>query len=362
MTRSIPLFLAAFLLAGCSKDTAKQQSLQTEKAFIVSNTMMKSTRLAEVQEEYVRTEMRFFGKIEADKNKYIDIYPLVGGNVISVNAELGDFVQKGQVLATIRSTEVAGFQKELANARTDLATAKNNLRVAQEMYEGKLGTEKEVREARSEVQKAQDELRRSQSVNQVHGIRSGNIYSVTAPISGYIVEKNINKDMQLRSDRSDNIFDVANTSEVWAIVNINESDINKISVGMKAEVSTLIDPERVYHGKIDKIFKIINPETNSMQAKVILDNTDGSLIPDSKATIKVKKMSDQIGLSIPAEALIFDQNKYFVVVFKSQNNIRMQEVKILQQTENTAFIAEGLSAGDKVVTQNQLMFYRSLTD
>jgi len=131
---------------------------------------------------------------------------------------------------------------------------------------------------------------------------------------------------------------------------------------MKAEVSTLIDPERVYHGKIDKIFKIINPETNSMQAKVILDNTDGSLIPDSKATIKVKKISGQIGLSVPAEALIFDQNKYFVVVFKSQNNIRMQEVKILQQTENTAFIAEGLSAGDKVVTQNQLMFYRSLTD
>lgn len=354
--------IIATTLVGCGKIDSKTEVEQTQKGFVISNTLMKTTTVEEVQKEFISIESRFFGKIAADRNQYIDIYPLVGGNVISVNAELGDYVRRGQVLATIRSTEVAGFQKDLSDAKTDLAVAENNLRVAKEMYEGKLSTEKDVREAKSQVRKAQDELRRSQSVSQVYNVKNGNIYSVTSPINGYIVQKNINKDMQLRSDRSDNIFDVANTAKVWAIINVNESDINKIEIGMKAEVSTLIDPEKIYHGKIDKIFKIIDPETNSMHARVVLENTDGSLVPESKATIKVTSTENNIGLSIPRKALIFDENKYFVVLFKSQNNIKVQEVKVLKQTNDKAFISEGLSENDKVVTHNQLLFYRSLNE
>lgn len=220
--------------------------------------------------------MSFFGKISADRNSYIDIYPLVGGNVLTVNAELGDYVHKGQVLATIRSTEVAGFQKDLSDAKTDLAEAQNKLRVAQELYEGKLNTRNEVLTAKSELTKAQDQLKRAEAVSTIYNVKNGNIYSVVSPINGYIVQKNINKDMQLRSDRSDNIFDVANTKDVWALVNINETDIDRIDLGMKAEVTTLSYPDKVFHGRIDKIFKIIDPQTNAMQARVVLDNSERS--------------------------------------------------------------------------------------
>ncbi|WP_304343268.1 efflux RND transporter periplasmic adaptor subunit [Chryseobacterium koreense] len=362
MKSKIVLTITAFILIGCGKNEIKKEQEQSEKAFVISNTMMKTMTLEEVQKEYISDETRFFGKIGADRNQYIDIYPLVGGNVISVNAELGDYVKKGQVLATIRSTEVAGFQRDLSTAKTELAVAENNLRVAKEMYEGKLSTEKDVIEAQSQVAKAQDELRRSQQVSQIYDVKNGNIYAVTSPISGYIVQKNINKDMQLRSDRTDNIFDVANTAKVWAIVNVNESDINKIAIGMKAEVSTLINPEKIYYGKIDKIFKIIDPETNSMQARVVLDNADGTLIPESKATIKVVSTENNTAVSIPTKAMIFDDNKYFVVVFKSQNNIKVQEVKVLKQNDNKTYISEGLSEGDKIVTTNQLLLYRSLSE
>ena len=46
--------------------------------------------------------------------------------------------------------------------------------------------------------------------------------------------------MQLRSDRSDNIFDVADTKDVWAIANVNESDINLVALGMDASVSLFL--------------------------------------------------------------------------------------------------------------------------
>lgn len=332
------------------------------KGFEISKEMMQSTTLAEAQKEQIKEQMSFFGKISVDRNSYIDIYPLVGGNVLTVNAELGDYVHKGQVLATIRSTEVAGFQKDLSDAKTDLAEAQNKLRVAQELYEGKLNTRNEVLTAKSELTKAQDQLKRAEAVSTIYNVKNGNIYSVVSPINGYIVQKNINKDMQLRSDRSDNIFDVANTKDVWALVNINETDIDRIDLGMKAEVTTLSYPDKVFHGRIDKIFKIIDPQTNAMQARVVLDNSEGLLVPDSKATIKVNNTLNETAVAIPTSAVIFDDNRYFVVLFGSQSNIKVREIKILRQTGETTYVAEGVNEGDKVVTNNQLLIYRSLKE
>ena len=353
----IPLF-SALLLWSCSKpEIAKTPE---PKGFELSNTMLESISTAKVENRNIEDSYSFYGKISADANSYIDVYPLVGGNVMSVNAELGDYVRKGQVLATIRSTELAEIQKDVSDARTDLQVAKNNLRVAREMYEGKLNTERDVLEAKSQLQKAEDQMQRASAVSTVYNVKNGNIYSVLAPISGYIVHKDINKDMQLRSDRSENIFDVANTTNVWAIMNINEADIDKISLGMPAQVSTLSYPDKIFDGKIDKIFKIIDPQTNAMQARVVLDNANGLLIPDSKATIKVSKSENKMALSIPSKAVIFDDNRSYVVVFKSRTDVKIKEIQVLKQLGEVTYVSEGLKEGENVITNNQLLIYRSL--
>lgn len=355
----IPLF-SSFLLWSCSKpEIAKSPE---PKGFELSNTMLESISTAKVEKRLIEDSYSFYGKIAADANSYIDVYPLVGGNVMSVNVELGDYVKKGQVLATIRSTELAEIQKDVSDAKTDLLVAKNNLRVAREMYEGKLNTERDVLEAKSQLQKAEDQLHRASAVSTVYNVKNGNIYSVLAPISGYIVHKDINKDMQLRSDRSENIFDVANTTNVWAIMNVNESDIDKISLGMPAQVSTLSYPDKVFDGKIDKIFKIIDPQTNAMQARVVLDNANGLLIPDSKATIKVSKSEDKTALSIPSKAVIFDDDRSYVVVFKSRTDVKVKEIQVLKQLGDITYISEGLKEGEEVITNNQLLIYRSLNN
>ena len=56
--------------------------------------MLNSISTAKVEKKNIEDEYSFYGKISADKNSYIDVYPLVGGNVMSVNVELGDYVKK----------------------------------------------------------------------------------------------------------------------------------------------------------------------------------------------------------------------------------------------------------------------------
>lgn len=168
--------------------------------------------------------------------------------------------------------------------------------------------------------------------------------------------------MQLRSDRSDNIFDVADTKDVWAIANVNESDINLVALGMDATVSTLSNQDKVFKGKIDKIFRIIDPETNAMNVRIVLDNPNSLLVPDSKATISVSYTENKSMLAIPSNAIVFDNNKNYVMVYKDKKHIETRPVEVYRQLKEIAYITSGLKEGEKVITHNQLLFYDALND
>ncbi|MFC4479382.1 efflux RND transporter periplasmic adaptor subunit [Flavobacterium chungangensis] len=358
-TLFIGIAIASLSLTACKKQV---ENPETNTSFVLSNTMLKSTTTAEAKTQPLKNELSFYGKITADNNKMIDVYPLVGGNVMKVNVELGDYVKKGQVLATIKSTDVADFEKQAIDAKSDLLVAKNNLKVAQELFDGKLNSESDVLQAKSEVNKAQSQLSKIQETYKIYNIKAGSIYEVTAPISGFIIQKSINQDMLLRNDRSENIFDIAEISEVWAMANINEIDINKVKLGTSAAVTTLSYPDRVFQGKVDKIYNVIDPETKAMQARIKLSNPDYMLKPDMNANIKLSFNENQSMIAVPSKAIVFDKSKNFVVVFKDRNNIETRQVEVYRVVGDTTYISSGLKENEKVITNNQLFIYGALNN
>ncbi|KIQ16871.1 RND transporter [Flavobacterium sp. MEB061] len=355
----IGIALVSLSIASCKKEV---ENPETNTSFALSDAMLKTTTTAVAQTQPVKNELSFYGKITADNNKMIDVYPLVGGNVIKVNVELGDYVRKGQVLATIRSTDVADFEKQSIDAKGDLLVAKNKLKVAQELFDGKLNSESDVFEAKSEVNKAQSQLSKIQETYKIYNIKAGSIYEVTAPISGFIIQKSINQDMLLRNDRSENIFDIAEISEVWALANINEIDINKVKLGIDADVTTLSYPDKVFKGKVDKIFNVIDPETKAMQARIKLKNPDFMLKPDMNANIKLSYNEGKSMIAVPSKAIVFDKSKNFVMVFKDRHNIETRQVEVYSVVGDVTYISNGLKENEKVITNNELFIYRALNE
>ena len=355
----IGIAIVSLSIAGCKNDV---ENPHTNITFALSDNMLKTTTTAVAQTQPVKNELSFYGKIMADNNKMIDVYPLVGGNVIKVNVELGDYVKKGQILATIKSTDIADFEKQSLDAKSDLLVAKNSLKVAQELFDGKLNSESDVLQAKSEVNKAQSQLSKVQETYKIYNIKAGSIYEVTAPISGFIIQKSINQDMLLRNDRSENIFDIAEISEVWAMANINEIDINKVKLGIGADVTTISYPDQVFKGKVDKIFNVIDPETKAMQARIKLKNPGFLLKPDMNANIKLSFKEDKSMIAVPSDAIVFDKSKNFVMVFKDRNNIETRQVEVYRVVGATTYISSGLEENEKVITNNQLFIYRALNE
>jgi cobalt-zinc-cadmium efflux system membrane fusion protein len=329
---------------------------------VLSDTMLKQTAFAKVDLEPLRNELEFYGKITADNNKLVEIYPVVGGSVTKVYVELGDYVKKGQLLATIRSTEVAGFEKELNDAQSDVLVAKNNLKTVQELYEGKLNTEREVLTAKSELEKAESQLNRIQETYKIYSLKPNAMYEVRSPISGFVLQKMINEDMLLRNDHTNNIFDIAQIDEVWAIANVSESDIQQINLGFDADVTTFSYQGKVFHGKIDKIFNIIDPDTKSMQVRIKLQNPDFLLKPEMKVTVKISNTLKEKMLAVPSSAVIFDKSRNFVMIYKDRFNIQTRKVDVFRQVGDLTYISSGLKEGEDVITQNQLLIYDALND
>ncbi len=348
------------LLAACGEENPPKE--QIDQAFVLSDKMLSTTELAEAKVEPLRNELSFYGKITADNNKLIEVYPVVGGNVTKVFVELGDYVKKGQLLATIRSTDVAGFDKELDDAQNDVLMAKNNLKVAQELNEGKLNADRDVIEAKSQLDKANSQLSRVQETFKIYSIQKGAIYEVRSPLTGFIIQKDINQDELLRSDRSDNIFDIAQIDDVWAIANVNESDIDQVRLGVDADVTTLSYPDKLFKGKVDKIFNIIDPDTKAMKIRIQLKNAYYLLKPEMRATIKLSFAEGQNMLTVPSSAIIFDKSKNFVMVFKDRHNIETREVEVYRQIGDVTYLSAGLKPGEKVMTANQLLVYDALND
>ena len=353
------IVIALMGFCSCSHPTEK---IADEQAFMLSDTMMKRIELYTAITEPITLQLKLAGKIVADENKLVEIYPLVGGSVAEVNVELGDYIKKGKVLAVIKSGEVADFERELIDAQSDLLVAQKNLKVAEDLYDSKLAAEKDVMTARNEVNKTQAELGRLKEIFSIYGIDKKAEYQVKSPISGFVVEKKVTHDMQLRSDKSDNIFTIAEINDVWVNANVYESDISKIQQNMVADVKALSYPDTLFTGKVDKIYNILDPQTKTMKVRIQLNNSNYLLKPEMNASVTLKYNEGGSMIAVPSEAVIFDRSKSYVMVFKDKFTIETREVEVYKQVGSITYIKKGLMDGEKIISKNQLLIYDALND
>src|ERR1043165_3889320 len=276
-------FIQLLVLASCIGKTAETDD--NPQTFCIPDSLMKNITLDTVKSEYVMGDLKLFGKITFNENNVIKVFPLVSGHVADVKVSLGDYVQKGQLLAAVRSSDMANYFNDYKSAQSGLEIAKKNMEVTADMRNSGVSSEKDYLAVQSEYRRA---LAQFNKVNEVLKIYGGNLdakdsvgsaYWIKAPISGFIVEKNVNAGMELRADDANNLFTISDLKEVWATANVYETDIAKIKQGSEAEITTLTYPDKKFSGKVERISNILNPETNVMSVKIRLSNPDYILKP-----------------------------------------------------------------------------------
>lgn len=360
MNRSISsaILLTGLLIASCKE----KNEIITEKGFTLSDTMLSRIGIDTASIQPVLNELRFSGKITPQDNKTASIFPVVSGYVTHLNVSLGDYVKKGQILAVILSTDIADFEKQRRDAGTAVLVAKKNLKAAQELNESRLNTDRDVAAAQKELESSEAELVRMNEVFNIYHVNKGAEYKVVAPISGFITGRNINKDMQLPGNLSESIFTIAQIDEVYVTANVYETDIARLELNMPAEIELLSYPGKKFTGKIDKILNVLDPETKTLKIRIRLPNPGFELKPEMAATVFIRYEDQQKLPALPAEAVVFDNSRNYIMVFHRRDSIETRVVEPLKTTAGKTYLSSGILPGERVIVRNALLVYGALND
>jgi cobalt-zinc-cadmium efflux system membrane fusion protein len=358
MKKLLLLFLFFLILLGCRHH--KTATTYGENKFCIPDSLRSQIQLDTVRVRQEINELKLIGKITFDQDKVVRIYPLVSGIVTDVRVSLGTLVKKDQVLAVIKSSEMAGAENDAVAAHSNLAVAQKNFDAASDMNKSGILSEKDYTASQTELDKAKAELVRANTVLSIYGSDQHNDYVIRAPISGFIVEKFVNTNMQIRPDNNTNLFTISDLKKVWVLANVYESDISAVTENQKVEVSTISYPDRKFIGKIDKVYNVLDPDNKTMKVQIQLDNLDYLLKPEMFAVAKVYQVTNEKMLAVPAKSVIFDRNQYWVMVYRDNCNIETHNIEIVASNSTDTYVRSGVKEGDRVITSRQLLLYNAI--
>lgn len=350
------VFCLSIILLSCSKSEQKDQlnsSIDEFKEKVKTSTI----QLSSLNDKLILT-----GKVDYDKDRLVEYTSLVNGVIEQSSLNLGSKVEKGQTLLVIKSLELNNLQSEVITVQGELKVAEREYQSAKEMYEDGMISQKELLEAEAVLNQSQAELNKLKRDQNIYGSNTENgLYVIKAPISGYIVEKETKGKGSVISE-GDLLFSIADLSSVWVIANVYQGNLGSVREGTQANIKTLSYPKDIFRGKVDMLSPTFDNEEKVMKAIIKIDNKDIKLRPEMSATIELnQEAGDNQVLIVPSNALIFDNNKYYIVLEKG-NDFQVEEIELIGQNSDISYVSGNISEGDKVVIKNQLLIYTKITD
>ncbi len=358
------LFIFGFLLVtACGKDEAKKaeaaKSPQSEK-FCVSDTLKNMIQLGAVTTENVEDLLQVGGEVTFNQDKVVRVMPPASGQVSEVKVNLGDYVERGKVLATMKSTEIVGNANDQRSAQADINIYKKNMDAIEASFKNGMASEKDYLNSKQDYEKALSNSARASEYGKIYGSSDANgMLSIKAPVSGFVVEKKIAQGSYIRPDNADNLFTIGNVDEVWVMANIFETDISRVKLGYEAEITTIAYPDRKFHGKIDKLGDMLDPLNKALKVRIRLQNDNRLLKPEMFTNITIKNTEGTKALVVPASAIIFDYGKNYVIIYRDKCDVEVREVSILKTLGDKTYLTSGVKTGEQVVTRNELLIYNA---
>ena len=169
----------------------------------------------------------------------------------------------------------------------------------------------------------------------------------SAPRDGIVLERNAIEGM--RAQPGDVLFRVADTSVLWAAIDVAERDLGALAVGQPAVVRARGFAGREFTGKIAVIYPQVNRETRTTRARIELQNPDAALRPDMYVDAEIDTGSPQPVLTVPESAILDSGSRQVVLVDKGQGRFEPRDVKLGLRGGGYVEVREGVADGEPVV-------------
>jgi membrane fusion protein, heavy metal efflux system len=277
---------------------------------------------------------------------------MTAGRVVGVYVKLGDDVHKGQLLLKILSNDITTAFQNYSQTKADAQLTRTQLARAKLLYDKGAVSLNDLQVAEDAETKAQVSL--DSAAQQIRTLgadpsRQDPVINVYAPASGTIVEQNIVNAANVHTpDNQPNLFTIADLSTVWVICDVYENDLPAVREGDSAEVRLNAFPDRVFHGRIANIGKILDPNLRSAKVRIELRNP-GTMRVGMFATATFSGRRGQNHAILPSSAVLHLHDRDWIFVPAAGGRFRRLEIAGGRIDGRTQVILSGIAPGQQVV-------------
>lgn len=264
----------------------------------------------------------------------------IGGVIDAVYVKEGDKIRRGQVLATLKSTEIAA---QVSQVKLGLEKAERDLRRAENLFRDSVATLEQLQNARTAYDLAKQNLQQ---------VSFNSEYSkIISPVDGFVVKKMANAGELAAPGATIIQINGSSSTSQWVLkVGLPDHEWAIAEKGDKAVVTLDAFPGKKFAAVVSKKTLAADPQSGSftIELQVRFEKEQPALGMFGNAIITPSHQS--AGVSIPYEALLeADGHKGYVFVSDDEKTVRKVEVQIASINNNTVYISSGLEGHRYVV-------------
>jgi len=310
--------------------------------------------LAAAEEHPTTSELVVTGTVTPDVARNVPVVSLASGRVVAIHARLGDTVQKGQLLLTIRSDDVAGGFDAYRKAVSDELLARKQLNRALDLYAHGAIAQQDLEVAQDTADDAKVTLETATEHLRLLGNdpdKPMGIVEIVAPTTGIITDQEVTNAATVQAYSSPSPFTISDISTIWIVCDVYENDLPSVRLGDTAEIILNAYPDQPLKGKVSNIGAVLDPSIRTAKVRIEVQNPGmmrlGMFV---RATFRGQKT--EMHTMVPASAVLRMHDRDFVFIPAPDRKFRRVEVvsgDVLTGDTNLQEIQSGLKPGQQVV-------------
>jgi cobalt-zinc-cadmium efflux system membrane fusion protein len=300
-----------------------------------------------------------FAEITFNQNRLAKITSLVGGIVKSVEVDLGSLVGKNDLLATITSATIGEAQGDYLRALAEDELHKKVLERERDLLAQSISSERVFQEAEAAYHASAAAVRQARQRLLVLGFDEPQIEALVghqsmpgvlelrAPFGGEIIERAAVQGAVI--DVADVLFTLADTTLLWAMVNIPESQLSRVQPGQEVELTVESLPGRTFPGTLTWISPTVDEQTRMARGRVEVMNAGGRLKAQMFARARISTTHSDDAVVVPLSAVQTVTGTPIVFVRSSDDLFEARPVTLGVKHDDRVEIVAGLGPDEQVV-------------
>ncbi len=308
----------------------------------------------------------FYGRVSTNEEVTVRVFSPVFGRVNSVLVDIGQPVHAGDVLARLESPDMAQAQSDARKAASDVNAKTHIFLRNQELVRAGSASVQDLEGSQNDMLQAQAEKTRADvKLTQLYGNPGETLdgtYPLKSPISGFVVDRNLNVGQEIRPDQqlanAPNfvmpVFVVTDPKNLWVMVDATERDLPNLHPGDTLSVQSTSFPGKKFPGKILKVGEMLDPLTRTVKVRGSVENLGDLLKPEIYVNVDIIPAGGKTAVEVPSKAVLFVDGKRYIFLEKKPGTYERREVEVADDHDDIAAITKGLSVGEHVVEDGGL--------